>query len=91
MSAIAKPMIHTVSADISGNPSPMVNIENVVSIASVDGVPGRPGNTVDVWSIVFTYIASKTAGNQSISWDYSTAAARNTDYTQLIAAMSLAI
>jgi hypothetical protein len=89
MSAIVKPMIHTTTA--LTNPSEMVNIERCASISKVD-TPSGPGSSKERFEIHFVLaVDPRTGVPGTVVWSYATAVARNTDYTDIIAAASTAV
>ena len=91
MSALARPLIHTVSSDAAV--SAVVNAEHIHAV-STNNVPSATPNGVNEFFIYFSVLA--TDGQlKSVEWKYSESATaeadRDTDFGQIIAAISLAV
>lgn len=85
MSALTKPMIHTL-ATIGGGSDP-ISAEGVLSMSKVTSA-GAPGP--DVFHIVFA-MASHAMNPKEVVWKFADATARDSTYAAALAAISTAV
>lgn len=89
MSALAKPLIHTVAADneVLGV-SPVVNIENVKDVSPID-IPAM-ANAPARYQINFVVLS--TEGQlKNVVWSFSVKATRDAKYAAVVALASAAV
>lgn len=87
MSAIAKPFITPLLA--TSTPATAVDIEMVQAIDKCD-ISAGPFNQPADYQIIFTYRPLDSQAN-SIIWHYALLATRDTEYTNVVAAMATAV
>jgi len=91
MSALAKPLIHTVASDVAL--SAVVNAEHIMAVSTLDNPSGTP-NGVDEFLILFSILG--TDGQvKTVEWKFSTVATpeatRDTTFAAIVAAISTAV
>lgn len=89
MSALAKPLIHTVDADneVLGV-SPVVNVEQLISMSPVD-IPAM-GSSKAKYRIVFVQLETDNQPKE-IHWDFTVKATRDAKFAAALALASAAV
>lgn len=89
MSALAKPLIHTVAAsNLVLGVSPTVNVEQLISMNPVD-IPGM-GNAKAKYRIVFVQLETDNQP-KTIHWDFAVKATRDAKFAAALALSSAAV
>lgn len=87
MSALAKPLIHSVTATGLADP---INIEHVAAITKETVLAASNINTSDRFNIIFKFRGENTTP-QEITWRYATEVLRDASYDAIIALASTVV